>query len=126
MQLMASFHEILASAPPRPDQPKTNAPYYGWEVERRLTHPPAVMQSISPTDVTPLRISRAMQGLPVFSDTSPAEGELVFDDSRQDLPTANFRDLAREGVSRRTRKLQKNQGGRSPQHHGNNRNGRRR
>jgi hypothetical protein len=79
---MASFHTLKASAPLRPD--KSGAPkapdsghYFGSEAVRRLGHPPAPMARISRTDVTPGRISRAMNGEPVFPGMPVMEPEHV-------------------------------------------------
>lgn len=64
---MASFHEIKASASPRPGESGTpSAPnqghYFGWDAIRRLQQPPPEMQIVSQTAVTPRKILRAMRG----------------------------------------------------------------
>lgn len=64
---MASFHELKASAPRSPGESGVSSTpnqgsYYGWEVTRKVQQPRAEIPTVSPTDVTPSRILRAMRG----------------------------------------------------------------
>lgn len=64
---MASFHELKASAPRSPGESRVSSTpnqgsYYGWEITRRVQQPPAEIPTVSPTDVTPSKILRAIRG----------------------------------------------------------------
>lgn len=126
---MASFHELKASAYPAPDvsgisSPQNQDGHFGWVVRRHMEAPPE-MEIISPTDVTPNRVLKAMRGLPAFSqipDAAEDEPRRQPDRRIAESPPGEhiiYRSGRRQAASRR-RQLHhhKERGGISPQGYG--------
>lgn len=126
---MASFHELKASVYPAPDVSGISSPpnqdgHFGWVVRRHMEAPPE-MEVISPTDVTPNRVLKAMRGLPAFSqipDVAEDEPGRQPDRRIAESPPAEhiiYRSGRRQAASRR-RQLHhhKERGGISPQGYG--------
>jgi hypothetical protein len=107
-----SLHEISAAAHPGPEDSGTSSSsdqggYFSWQVSRRMKTP-AVIPTISATDVTPDRTLRALLGQTVFLDLPDADEQTQIPLYRPSsipkpstLEHAKFRSGRRAAASRR-------------------------